>query len=185
MKSQLILFLVAPQLHADLWTDPSHGEEFRSNQYSVKVSNQDQEESSFTYEDKNPDGKILDRITEYNHWTNFSFDRSVQVEITRLKVSAAGAELRPLAAGIKPEVSSSTVKFRISKPGKFWIKFPGMDEHPLFIFADPPETDIPDRKDPNVKWFEGGKVHEIGEKFQVRSGQTLYLEGGASAPLIR
>jgi hypothetical protein len=174
-----LLFALVPLAQADVWTYPSPGDQFRSKEYSVNVLHQGKVSHSFTYQDRNPDKKLLNRMTDYNHWTTFSFDGSVKIEVTRLNGSAAGAEVRPLAVGIKPTISSSTVTFSISKPGKFWIKFPGMDEHPLFIFADPPETDVPDRKDPNVKWFEGGKVHEIGEKFRVRSGQTIYLEGGS------
>jgi polygalacturonase len=49
---------------------------------------------------------------------------------------------------------------------------------PLFIFANPPETDVPSRTDPKVRWFEAGKVHESGEVV-LESGQTLYVEGGA------
>jgi hypothetical protein len=178
-SSLFILLLLVSQARAGLWTYPSPGDQFRSKHYSVNVFHQEKSSQSFTYQDRNPEKKLLTRMTDYNHWTTFSFDGAVRIEVTRLNGSAAGAEVRPLAAGIKPLITSSTVTFSISKPGKFWIKFPGMDEHPLFIFADPPETDVPDRKDPNVTWFEGGKIHEIGEKFQVRSGQTLYLEGGA------
>jgi hypothetical protein len=179
MKSLLTILFLSSQIHAAVWTYPSPGESFRSKHYNVRVIQNKQHEPSFTYQDKNPDAKLVDRMTDYNHWTTFSFDGSVQIEVTRLSGSATGAEVRPLAAGIVPVISSSSVKFAISKPGKFWIKFPGMEEHPLFIFADPPETDVPDRRSPNVVWFEGGKVHEIGEKFKVHSGQTIYLEGGA------
>ena len=72
-----------------------------------------------------------------------------------------------------------SIGFTIEKPGKFWIKVPGMEEHPLFIFADPPERDIPNRTAANVLWFEAGKIHDIGEKYQLKSGQTVYIEGGA------
>jgi hypothetical protein len=175
----VLLFSLVPLAQADVWTYPSPGDQFRSKEYSVKVLQDDEVQQSFTYQDKNPDKKLINRMTDYNHWTTFSFDGSVKIEVTRMNGSAAGAEVRPLAAKIKPVISSSTIGFTITKPGKFWIKFPGMEEHPLFIFADPPETDVPDRNDKNVKWFEGGKVHEIGEKFRVKSGQTIYLEGGA------
>ena len=51
-------------------------------------------------------------------------------------------------------------------------------ENPLFLFADAPEVNIPDRKDPNVIWFEAGRIHDIGEKFTIKytgkvSGDTI------------
>lgn len=179
MKTFLATLFLGSLAHAAVWTYPSPGETFRSKHYSVKVVQNEQAEPSFTYQDKNPDAKLLNRMTDYNHWTTFSFNGSVQIKVTCLSGSATGAEVRPLSSGIQPVIAGNIVSFSISNPGKFWIKFPGMEEHPLFIFADPPESDLPDRSDPNVVWFEGGKVHEIGEKFKVRTGQTVYLEGGA------
>jgi hypothetical protein len=54
----------------------------------------------------------------------------------------------------------------------------GQYEHPLFIFADPPETDIPDKNNPDVVWF-GPGIHNIGPRQPLESNKTYYLEGGS------
>jgi len=47
----------------------------------------------------------------------------------------------------------------------------------LHLFIGRPETDVPRPDDPNVVYF-GPGVHEI-DTIELRSGQTLYLAGGA------
>ena len=47
----------------------------------------------------------------------------------------------------------------------------------LHLFTNPPEVDIPKRDDPDVFYFAPG-VHDI-EELELKSGQTLYLAGGA------
>ncbi|MFM8803359.1 MAG: hypothetical protein ACKOK8_05545, partial [Planctomycetia bacterium] len=51
------------------------------------------------------------------------------------------------------------------------------DKHPLFIFADPPETDVPARG-PGVH-FLGPGVHDIGPHYAVKGGESVYLAPGA------
>jgi polygalacturonase len=48
----------------------------------------------------------------------------------------------------------------------------------LFLFADPPETNIPKQDDPQVRWFAGGQIHDAGE-IHLKDGQTIYLAPGA------
>lgn len=47
----------------------------------------------------------------------------------------------------------------------------------LVLFGDAPETDVPDRSDPKVKWFGPGEHHAGG--ISLKDGETLYLERGA------
>lgn len=47
----------------------------------------------------------------------------------------------------------------------------------LVLFGDAPETDVPDRNDPKVKWFGPGEHHAGG--ISLKDGETLYLERGA------
>ena len=176
----LTLFLLLPLTNfAEVWTYPSPGDEFKSSKYEIIVYQNDEAQSSFTYQDKNPDAKLAKRMTDFNHFTTFSFKGPVQIEVRLLATSATGSEVRPLSAGIEPIIKGNSIGFSIEKPGKFWIKVPGLEEHPLLIFADPPEIDIPNRNSKDVLWFEAGKVHDIGGKYQLRSGQTVYIEGGA------
>ena len=179
MRPVIFLAILPLSAFAEIWTYPSPGEEFRSTKYEVIIHQGADTQPSFTYQDRNPDEKLAKRMTDFNHFTTFSFEGPVQIEVRLLKSAAKDSEVRPLSAGITPIVKDRSIGFTIEKPGKFWIKVPGMEEHPLFIFADPPETDIPNRNSRDVLWFEGGKVHDIGGKFQLESGQTVYIEGGA------
>jgi hypothetical protein len=50
------------------------------------------------------------------------------------------------------------------------------------VFANEPETEIPDKDDPNVRFYEAGKIHEVGygtTRPTIQSGQTLYIAPGA------
>ncbi len=168
-----------PAALATVWTYPAPAEEFRSPAYTVRVTQGGRTQESFVYHHAHQDEHLRDRGTDFNHWTTFSFAGPITVEVSRLSGSADGAEIRPLTRGLVPFVSGHTLTFTLDRPEKLYVRFPGADEDPLFIFADPPEENIPDRADPQVIWFEAGKVHDIGEKFTIKSGQTVYIPGGA------
>jgi hypothetical protein len=183
MARAILSFLLAlahPSVaRATVWTYPAPAEEFRSPAYTVRVTQDGRTQESFVYRHAHQDEHLRDRGTDFNHWTTFSFAGPITVEVTRLSGPAAGAEIRPLSRGLVPTVLGPTLTFTLVRPEKLYVLFPGADEDPLFIFADPPEENIPDRADPQVIWFEAGKVHDIGEKFTIKSGQTVYIPGGA------
>ena len=158
---------------------PSPDDAYRSPAYTVTVIQDGQRYPSFTYRHGNPDEHLLDRMSDSNHWTTFSFDGEVTVEVTAPGRDLTGTEIRPLARNLTPSIDGDTLRFTLREPGQFWLKIPGTEEDPLFVFADPPEVEVPARDDPNVIWFEAGKVHRIGERFLINDGQTVYIEGGA------
>lgn len=164
---------------AAVWTYPSPNTNFKSPHYEVTVIQDGQRHESFTYVHEHQDPHLMDRMSDTNHWTTFSFDGKVTVEVKVSGFDPRGTEIRPLRHDIQPVVTGDTVSFTLSDPGQFWVKVPGTTDHPLFVFADPPETDIPDRNDPDVIWFDAGQMHEIGERFLIEDGQTVYIEGGA------
>ena len=164
---------------AAVWTYPSPNDDFTSPHYEVTVIQDGIRHPSFTYVHHHQDEHLMDRMSDTNHWTTFSFDGEVTIEIKVTGFDPTGTEIRPLRRAITPDVAADTIRFVLSEPGQFWVKVPGTEEHPLFIFADPPEVDVPDRDDPNVIWFEAGKIHEIGERYLIEDGQTVYIEGGA------
>jgi hypothetical protein len=79
---------------------------------------------------------------------------------------------------IKAECYRNQVQFSIEKPENLSIEINRNLKRPLFIFANPLETDIPDKSDKNVIFFEAGKIHYPGE-VTIKSNQTVYIEGGA------
>lgn len=162
-----------------VWTYPAPAPEFRSPDYAVRVTQAGRTQESFVYRHAHQDEKLRELGSDFNHWTTFSFSGAITVEITRLTGDAAGCIVLPSARGLQPRTEGRRVTFSLDRPAKLFVRFPDAAENPLFIFADPPETDIPDRANPNVIWFEAGRVHDIGEKFTIKSGQTVYIPGGA------
>jgi hypothetical protein len=175
----VLLILAAASMRAEVAVYPAPREEFRSPEYRVAVIQDGVRHDSFVYAHACQDEHLRDRMSDWNHWTTFSFSGRVTVEVTRLTGDVAAASIRPSARGIDAIVTGRSVSFTVEQPGQFWVKIPGAEENPLFIFADPPEENIPARNDPNVIWFEAGQVHDIGERFLIKTGQTVYIPGGA------
>jgi hypothetical protein len=107
----------------------------------------------------------------------FSFEGKVDIQVTFLS-PVSGFDIRPKSRNIHAELYRNQLRFSIDKPENLSIEINGNIKRPLFLFANPPEKDIPDRKDKNVIWFEGGKIHTPGEVL-IGDNQTVYIEGGA------
>lgn len=89
------------------------------------------------------------------------------------------AVVRPLSRGIKPKTDGRKVTFSITQPGQYAIERPGtghFEDEVLFLFANPPEKDVPLQNDPKVIWLDAG-THQ--RSVELTSGQTLYLAPGA------
>ena len=166
LNSQVRVYNVSEKLHP-------------SNQYKVEIFQNGQKYPSFVYSSNNKFIDQLSNMTDYNHWTTFAFEGEVQVTITKRFGWIGEAKIYPLSLGIEPVLNQKQLTFTISEPCKIYIEMKDMEEHPLFIFADAPETEIPDKDDPNVIWFNEGEVFDVGEKYPVKSSQTVYIEGGA------
>jgi len=69
-----------------------------------------------------------------------------------------------------------TLSLALERPSKISVE-PEGKKGPLLLFANPLETNVPKESDPNVVYF-GPGVHKP-EKIVLKSGQTLYLAGGA------
>ena len=86
--------------------------------------------------------------------------------------------IRPDAWGLQPTVKDQTIAFTLDRPRKISIEPYGM-KNVLLLFADAPQTDIPDPNDKNVRFF-GPGIHRVeGDVLRLTSGQTLYLAPGA------
>ncbi|MDR0897422.1 MAG: hypothetical protein LBN04_06155 [Oscillospiraceae bacterium] len=105
----------------------------------------------------------------------FDMGAPVTVEIRREGVETA--IVRPLALGIIPEIEGDTVRFTLEEPAFLTIEFNGETQRALHLFASAPETDVPSPDDPNVFYF-GPGIHER-PLVRLRSGQSIYLAGGA------
>lgn len=114
-------------------------------------------------------------------WTGFAFSDRVKVTVAARHGPIATARVLPSHRQIEATINpDGTASFVVNQPGQLAVEINGrLDEHPLLIFADPLETDIPDRDAPNVRWFDPG-VYNLGDEIQsVKSGDIIYLAPGA------
>lgn len=110
-------------------------------------------------------------------FTVFSFGQGTVDVKVKCSVAVKDVVVRPLSARVKPEVNGNVISFELAKPRKLSVEVNG--KHFLFMFADPLETKRPKREGKNVLWY-GPGLHDLGGKaLRVKSGQTLYLSGGA------
>ena len=81
-------------------------------------------------------------------------------------------------------MDAGKIRVEITRPGQYYVmvKAEGDErhafDHPLFIFANPPETEVPAEGAPGVHFF-GPGVHDIGFQYRVKAGEMVYLAGGA------
>jgi len=113
--------------------------------------------------------------TELAGFAYWSMSGPVTVEVIAKRPFQA-VVVRPGARGIRPAVQGRRISFELSQPGQLTLELDGT-HHALHLFADPPEAGIPKPGDPNVLYF-GAGVHRPG-KIQLKSGQTVYVAGGA------
>jgi hypothetical protein len=104
------------------------------------------------------------------------------VHVTKLGGSPTDCIVRPYQAAIQTKLAGHTCTFTVHRPGNLSVEFlPEIHNpilHPMLVFANAPEADVPDASDPNVVYF-GPGVHNPGLDQPIRSNQTIYLAGGA------
>lgn len=106
-----------------------------------------------------------------------AFEGIIDIKVTvEAPLSQSKVYLRPLSRGIVPDIQAHTVRFSLDRPGNWSLEIEGM--MPLFVFANALETTRPDPDDPKVHYFAAGRTHDI-DTLQIRSGETVYIEGGA------
>ncbi|HUU58844.1 MAG TPA: glycosyl hydrolase family 28 protein [Phycisphaerae bacterium] len=98
---------------------------------------------------------------------------TVRVESKRPVESVA---VRPRSLGIQPRVEGNTITFDLARPGQVVVEVNGL-HHALHLFANPPEGGAPEPGPTGVRYF-GPGVHDAG-KIELRSGETVYIAGGA------
>ncbi len=108
------------------------------------------------------------------HLANFSCRGPLDIRIS-VPEGVDHAEVRPDSRRIIPALVDSSIVFSIPGPDKLYIRI--NDLPPLCLFANPLETSVPDRNDPNVTWF-GPGVHRAG-LLQPENNSTIYIAGGA------
>lgn len=122
-----------------------------------------------------------DALTNSNHWTTFSFGgNSVVVEITKTSGSISHCDVLPARYNLSATYANGKAYITIpSASKKIYVEVDGNIEEPLFLFADPLETNVPSSSDPTVEYY-GPGIHNIGVNHTPASGiTTVYVAGGA------
>lgn len=84
--------------------------------------------------------------------------------------------IRPGGLQIKPTLTGQRIAFDLDRPRPVVVEVNG-PQHALHLFGNPPETDVPAKDAPGVRFF-GPGVHRPG-RIALASDQTLYLAPGA------
>jgi len=88
------------------------------------------------------------------------------------------AKILPSSYGLTPHIAGRQVTFALDHPANLTIEINGETTSSLHLFANPEETNRPDAGDTNTIYFGPGQ-YEVTNTITVKSGQTLYLAGGA------
>jgi hypothetical protein len=169
-----------PHARPQLTTYPAPAGTAASDQYAVTLHQGPQATSSFVY-------KVDARKTDTNReldtsWTSFSFAGPVLVAVHKLAGTATGCLVRPESARIHTVFAGGTCFFRLTRAANVSVEFtPNTTNpvlHPMLVFANPPEVDVPPANDPNVLYL-GPGVHDLGRDVPLHDNETVYVAGGA------
>ena len=148
-----------------------------SRQWNVNINGQDAKILAARTADPPFDG--------YNYGGNYSFlsvdaDEPVALRVEkRGQIPAENLVVRPKSLGIVPKKNEDgSFTLTVDKPCQFSVEYNGR-EHPLLVFVNPLEKDVPDQNDPNVLYFGPGVHHPENGKIELTDNQTLYLANGA------
>ncbi|MEI8204398.1 MAG: hypothetical protein WCH34_15355 [Bacteroidota bacterium] len=159
-------------------------------QVSVKMTSDNVLKSSYVYKDINNDPRWLTNwpydevyMTKENHFTSFSFSGQIVVQVTMpLRTTISTVTVRPLAKNVRATIIGNVITIPISSTGNYYLEVDGEPKFPLFIFANPVETNVPSANDPNVIYY-GPGIYDVGYDGGVMQnipvGKTVYLAGGA------
>ncbi len=171
-------FLVIPPLEsrAKVIAYPSPGNVEESPHYQVDVLQDGEVSSCFAYLTK---AQWRTNLSEDTSYTSFSFDGEVSIRVINHAAFFKETKVLPSSRGIEVERSSNWITFTIDTPGKYAIEFDGKTKHPLLIFADSHEKDIPSPDDPDILYY-GPGVHFLGiPGLILKPNQDVYLAPGA------
>ncbi len=131
--------------------------------------------------DETVDGKHNVRTVSMAY---FDFDGKVDVRVTSNDIMPKEVRVRPLSYSIPAEMAGNTFTFSLDRPRNLSVEVNGEIFNNLQLFANPLDENRPTekelkklKKDKNYIYF-GPGCHRF-DTLAVRSGQTVYVAGGA------
>jgi hypothetical protein len=140
--------------------------------YIAKVGPADEQRRWKAMDDKKNSADYYDLAA----FAYFDLRGPVEVLVTS-PATINSARILPSALHLTPRIQGRTLSFTLPAPGNLTIEINGEIFRSLHLFANPPETDVPQAGDPNVIYF-GPGVHEVSH-LVVGDNQTVYIAGGA------
>lgn len=123
---------------------------------------------------------LVDTDTKQNaSMVYFDFEGAVELEVMKNNGRFQTVSVAPLSSAVKPERRGAVMRMTLTKPERFSLQFDDDRLHNLHIIAGPLPAPRPPGND--VVYF-GPGVHTPPaglDYFPVKSGQRVYLEGGA------
>lgn len=152
----------------------------RTAYYAVSVQGKGKPQDCYVFPvGKDGVGASNGRPYDIPHIATFGADGMVRVEIIPLQVVPETVEVLPGVKEYPNWIEDGKVVVYLSEGDKASVVINGDLEHPVFLFVHSLETDKPSKDDPNVIYFEAGKIHDRQPKLIAKSNQTIYIEGGA------
>lgn len=125
----------------------------------------------------------VDRVEAGRHHTEltsvaaFDFEGEVEIEVTNTKGNIHSCRIRPLSYDIPYTQVGNRIMFTLDAPRYLSVEVNGDIFHNLQLFADAPCPKV--KKSRNVCYFGPGYYDLKDDSIHVRSGETLYIDGGA------
>ena len=121
----------------------------------------------------------LYNFDQHRRYAEFAFSGDpVTIEIT-VHNNFSSYSIMPSSKAIPSEINGNVITYTLDKPCTTVLKLNNDKDTHLTIFAEAPETNVPDKNASNVIYFEAG-YHEIeGGVLNVGDDTTVYLEAGA------
>lgn len=118
--------------------------------------------------------------TEEASMAYFDFDGEVEVQVKSNKGTINTNRIRPLSYNIASNVSGDVLTFKLNKPRNLSVEVNGDIFHNLHLFANPIDVNVPKKKKAKNLIYFGPGIHQLpGDSLIVKSGQTVYVAGGA------
>ncbi len=122
----------------------------------------------------------LSQKTEQASVAYFDFSGSFEVTVTPLNRNIERARIRPLSYGITHTERENKVMFSLNEPSNLSIEINDDIFHNLHLFANPLNNQPKKMKTGGDLIYFGPGIHEIpGGKLNIKSGQEVYISGGA------
>lgn len=155
----------------------------KSEVFNVSVIQENKEYDVYVMQDYNTlkaegNAQAKNFMTTYNHTANFSFKNSIQVKVSRKDGgSMSNAVVYPKAKNYQYTVSGNDLLITLDKWAYIYVQVPGLDDDPLFVFADPYEENIPSLQESEVLDADMS-IDEIKTKISNTSKATIYFRPG-------